>query len=466
MKWTFLPLFLCLITVQSLRAQDSLTKKIIDVPQKYLSEVKRRSDRLNSRITGSSAQLLRRWQKNEEKLKRKLEAIDPSRAASLFAQGPTQLQKYKDEIKGKMSLQSILGESFIDPSLDSMGVSLRFLKNSGIASQKLSGAIGSVEGLKDKLQVTDQIKAYIQQRKELLKTQLATYTKLCGELQRLNKEAYYYAQQIREYKDLLKDKKKAEQKALEILRKIPAYNDFMHQHAELAGLFNIQGTGGNSASLEGLQTRSQVEALIAQRAGSGPNANAVISQQMEAARSKLEELKKKFPGLDNAGEMPAFKPNEMKTKTFLQHLEFGSNIQFQRSNRFFPTTSELAGQIAYKFHKNGSAGLGLSYKLGMGTGLNNIHFSGQGMGVRSFIDWKLKGTFFLNGGYERNYMPAYEGLPVGYGQSWTQSGLVGISKKYKINSKLKGNVMLLFDFLCNTHIPATDPVKLRMGYNF
>ncbi|MET3877302.1 hypothetical protein [Chitinophaga sp. OAE865] len=102
----------------------------------------------------------------------------------------------------------------------------------------------------------------------------------------------------------------------------------------------------------------------------------------------------------------------------------------------------------------------------MGTRLDNIHFSSQGMGIRSFIDWKLKGTFFLNGGYEQNFQPDYAGVPESIGQKWTQSGLIGISKKYKINSKLKGNMMLLFDFLYNQHIPRTDPVKVRLGYNF
>ncbi|MGF6924639.1 hypothetical protein QFZ48_000139 [Chitinophaga sp. W2I13] len=114
----------------------------------------------------------------------------------------------------------------------------------------------------------------------------------------------------------------------------------------------------------------------------------------------------------------------MKAKRFVQRLEFGSNVQFQRSNRFFPTTGDLAGQAAYKFHKNGSAGFGLSYKLVLGTGFDNIRFSGQGTGIRSFIDWKLKGTFFLNGGYEQNYQPDYSGLPEGIDQKWTQSGLV------------------------------------------
>lgn len=458
----------------TLHAQDSLIKKVAPIPGKYLSEVKQKSDKMEEQISKRSQKALSRFMKQEEKLKRRLGRIDSLKANNLFAHSIDSLGSLKSRMKGKLGKYSgALTQTGGGAYLDSLGNSLAFLKQSkGLMEQskgltdKLNGSLKSVDNLKDKLAQAEQIKAYIRERKQLLKEQLSQYTGFTKDLQKMNKEAYYYAQQLREYKEVFKDKKKAEQKAMEAIKKLPAFNDFMQKHSQLASLFNIQGATASAQSLEGLQTRSQVEQLIQQRIGSGPNAGAVVSQQMAEARGKFDELKKKFPDLDNAAEMPDFKPKEMKTKSFLQRLEFGSNVQFQRSNKFFPTTGDLAGQAAYKFHKNGSAGIGLSYKLGMGTGFNDIHFSGQGMGIRSFIDWKLKGTFFLNGGYEQNYQPGYEGVPEGIGQQWTQSGLIGVSKKYKINSKLKGNMMVLFDFLYNQHVPRTDPVKVRLGYNF
>ncbi|MGF6928958.1 myosin heavy subunit [Chitinophaga sp. W2I13] len=463
-------LFSCLCTAQ---AQDSLLQKANAIPGKYLSQVKQKSDKMERQITQRSEKALSRFMKQEEKLKRRLGRIDSLKANNLFAHSIDSLGSLKSRMKGKLGKYSGALTQSGGPYLDSLSNSLSFLKDSkGLlekskgVTDKLNGSLKSVDNLKDKLAQAEQIKAYIRERKQLLKDQLSQYTGFTKDLQKLNKEAYYYAQQLKEYKEVFKDKKKAEQKAMEVIKKIPAFNDFMQKHSQLASLFNIQGATASAANLEGLQTRNQVEQLIQQRLGSGPNASAAVSQQMAEARSKFDELKSKFPDLDNAAEMPDFKPKEMKTKSFLQRLEFGSNIQFQRSNKFFPTTGDLAGQAAYKFHKNGSAGLGLSYKLGMGTGFDNIHFSGQGMGIRSFIDWKLKGTFFLNGGYEQNYQPDYAGVPEGVGQKWTQSGLIGISKKYKINSKLKGNMMVLFDFLYNQHVPRTDPVKVRLGYNF
>ncbi|WP_441573514.1 hypothetical protein [Chitinophaga sp. RAB17] len=428
---------------------------------------------MERQVSKHSEQALSRFLKQEEEMKRRLGRIDSLKANNLFATSIASMEGMKARVKGKAAKYESLISSDGGPYLDSLSNSLAFLKQSkqllsqskGITG-KLNGSLKAVDNLKDKLAQAEQIKAYIRERKQLLKEQLSQYTGFTNDLQKMNKEAYYYAQQLKDYKEVFKDKKKAEQKAMEVIKKLPAYSEFMQKHSQLASLFNIQGATASAQSLEGLQTRSQVEQLIAGRLGSGPNASAAVSQQMAEARSKFDELKSKFPDLDNAAEMPDFKPKEMKTKSFSQRLEFGSNIQFQRSNNFFPTTSDLAGQVAYKFHENGSVGIGLAYKLGLGSGLNNIRFTGQGIGIRSFIDWKLKKTFYLNGGYEQNYQQGYSGIPQGIGQQWTQSGLVGISKKYKINSKLKGNVMVLFDFLYNQHVPRTDPIKIRTGYNF
>lgn len=484
MKYSCLLLFAVLITICLTtkaqdaigiagKAKDSLVQKTTAIPGKYLSQVKQKSDKMERQITRRSEKALSRFMKQEDKIKRRLGKIDSLKANNLFSHSIDSMGSLKSRMQGKLGKYSGALTQSGGPYLDSLSNSLSFLKDSkglldkskGI-TDKLNGSLKSVDNLKDKLQQAEQIKAYIRERKQLLKEQLSQYTGFTKDLQKMNKEAYYYAQQLKEYKEVFKDKKKAEQKAMEVIKKLPAFNDFMQKHSQLASLFNIQGATASAQSLEGLQTRSQVEQLIQQRIGSGPNASAAVSQQMAEARSKFDELKSKFPDLDNAAEMPDFKPNEMKTKSFMQRLEFGSNVQFQRSNKFFPTTGDLAGQVAYKFHKNGSTGIGLSYKLGMGTGFDNIRFSGQGMGIRSFVDWKLKGTFFLNGGYEQNYQPDYAGVPEGVGQQWTQSGLIGISKKYKINSKLKGNMMVLFDFLYNQHVPRTDPVKVRLGYNF
>ncbi len=59
-----------------------------------------------------------------------------------------------------------------------------------------------VKELQDKLQQAENIKQYIRERREQLKSQLSQYTSMTKDLQKINKEAYYYAQQLKEYKSV------------------------------------------------------------------------------------------------------------------------------------------------------------------------------------------------------------------------------------------------------------------------
>jgi hypothetical protein len=455
-------------TDTTVTALDSSSMKTPELPAKYLSQVKQKSMRVEQQVNKRADKALSRLLKQEKKMKARLWKVDSVAAGNIFSKSIDSLGSLKAGLKNKVTGKLPLGNSY----LDSLGNSLKFLEGKGellgVSKGKLAGVTGNIESLQGKLQQAEQIKAYIREHKKQLKEQLSQYAGFTKDLQKINKEAYYYGQQINEYKSVLKDKKKAEAKAMELLKKMPAYNDFLRKNSQIASLFNLGAAGNSTAqSLEGLQTRTQVEQMIQQRLGNDPGARQAVSQQMDQAKAQLNELKNKFPDLDNAGDMPDFKPNPMKTKSFLQRLEFGGNIQFQKSSRYFPTTTDIAGQVGYKFHKNGTAGIGASYKLGMGTGWNDIAISHQGVGLRSFVDWKLKGTFFVNGGFEQNYVSTIAHADqLKNWKGWQGSALLGISKKYKVSAKMKGNIMVLYDFMAKRNMPSTSPVKLRIGYNF
>ena len=52
-------------------------------------------------------------------------------------------------------------------------------------------------------------------------------------LKQFNKQVYYYAAQIKEYREILKDPKKTEKKALELLAKTKLFQDFMRKNSML-----------------------------------------------------------------------------------------------------------------------------------------------------------------------------------------------------------------------------------------
>ena len=51
---------------------------------------------------------------------------------------------------------------------------------------------------------------------------------------------------------------------------------------------------------------------------------------------------------------------------------------------------------------------------------------------------------------------------------WQQAGLIGLTKKIPIKTKwTKGTkLQILYDFLARQHIPVSQPILFRVGYNF
>jgi hypothetical protein len=165
--------------------------------------------------------------------------------------------------------------------------------------------------------------------------------------------------------------------------------------------------------------------------------------------------------------MPDFRPNNQRTKSLKKRLEYATNIQTTKNNYFYPTTTDIGLSVGYKINDASTLGIGFSYKIGWGTGLNHIVLSNQGIGLRSFVDIKLKASFYLSGGYEENYQQPFRSFQqISSFHYWQQSGLIGISKIVSIKSKMfkKTKLQLLWDLLSYGQVPRTQPIKFRVGY--
>jgi len=246
----------------------------------------------------------------------------------------------------------------------------------------------------------------------------------------------------------------------------------MKEHSQLAGLFNLPGNYASAATLNGLQTRDQVAALIqGQIAAAGPGGAAALQSNIQAAESQLQGYKDKLTKLGNGGgdiDMPDFKPNEQKTRTFWRRLEYGTNFQTTRNNYAFPTVSDFGLSVGYKLSDRSTVGVGASYKLGWGNGIQHIAFSSQGASLRFFVDIKIKGSFSASGGLEYNYTTPFRSFQQLHDwDNWTKSGLIGVSKTVSMKSRVfkKTKVQLLWDFLSYQQRPRAQAVLFRVGYN-
>ena len=453
---------------------DSTAPGAVKITQQYINAVVRTSSRMAEDIDQQTEHYLARLEKQEARLRNKLSKIDSLAAGNIFADSKQQYQDIQQKIKNKSAALLKNTGSYL-PWLDSAGTSLKFLQGNnpliGHASgemAKVTGAISQVKALENQFKQAGSVKEFIRRRKEYLTERLRNYD-LGSDLKKYNQTAYYYTQQINEYRQAMDDPEKAVTRAMTLLRKIPAFQHFFHDHGALAGLFNVPED--YATAMTGLQTRDQVQnRMQSQISLLGPNAQAQVQQSIGAAQSELSRLRNQFPSSGSTGDMPDFKPKATKTKTFLKRLEYGTNVQTVKSSYFFPTTTDIAVSVGYKLSDNNLAGIGASYKMGYGKDIRHVALSAEGIGLRSFADIKLKGSFYVSGGLEYNYQQPFYPMTVFKNtfSSWQQSGLVGISKVVSLKTKFfrKTKVQALWDMLSYRQVPKAQAFKFRVGYSF
>ncbi len=455
---------------------DTTIQALQQLPARYISSIDSKINKYSNRISSKTEKTLAKLSRWENKIRSLLQKVNPEAAAKLFGSDQTTFSNVLQKIKqGKSVVENY--HTQYDEYRDKLTTNFKYLeqqkenvKNNLL--KPINEANKKLTALEEDVKKTDEIEQFIKQRKKQLLDEAVKYIGKSKYLAKINKEAFYYIETLRNYKEIFSDKKKAEETALKILNNIPAFKKFAEQNSQLASLFGISSRFNDPQSFVGLQTRASVQDLIQNRiASGGPNAQQLISQNLQSAHAQLDQLKDKVlkaGGSSSDAELPNFKPNMQKTKTFLQRLEYGTNFQFAKTNSFLPTTADIGLSVGYKLNEKSIIGLGASYKMGLGS-IQHISITHQGIGLRSFMDWKLKKTFFITGGFEMNYNAQFKNITeLNSFSDWQQSGLIGLSKKIKVNTKwFKGTkLQILYDVLYRTHVPVSQPVIFRMGYSF
>jgi hypothetical protein len=449
------------------------------ISNKSLKYIDDKYSKLSNTLQNQSEKLLTRMQQKEAKLQKKLQRIDSAKAPELFQQTKAKYAEFKSKLKAPIDKAIADPLSEYIPEVDSLQTMMKFFSHANASEisanklQQIQGVNNQVEDLQARLQAANEIQDFIRQRESQLKAALAN-TNLSKELLGINKEVFYYQQRLQEYKALLRDKKKLEEKAVATVRNLPAFNKFMQKYSYLSQLFPTPHNESTTTALAGLQTRTNVQNLLTQRIAAGGNTGTnpqqYLQQQVQTAQTQMNKLKDKINELGGGNSnmtMPDFKPNNQKTKTFLQRLQYGINIQSQQGTAWLPAMSDFALTLGYKFNENKVVGFSASYKMGWGKGWNHLKLTNEGVGLRSYMDVKAKGSIWLSGGFEYNYMQRFASVTeIKNIDVWQRSALLGISKRYAIGKKREGNIQLLYDFLHDKQVPQTSALKFRMGWTF
>lgn len=489
-------LALCVILViicNDIKAQDfgnnSLVEQLPIISNAYLSNIESKVDKYHHRISSKTVKTIEKLSRWENKLRPILQKANPQFEQQLFGSGKltfsTLLEKYR---KGEQLINGY--QAKYDSYRDKINTGLKYYSSitqtdSTILTAGKKKAITAIDGKLKELNIevenVESLEKLIKERKAELLAVAAKMMLKNKNLQKINKEVWYYAETLRNYKELFSTPTKAEATIMSALNRIPAFKSVFQQNSQIASLLHLPGMSGGangstaSVNLAGLQTRASVNQILLDRIGTaGPNPREAFAANLNAAQNQLNELKQKLANAGGAGELPDFKPNTQKTKTFKQRLELSTNFQFQKPSGWMPQRTDLGLNIGYKLNDKSIAGVGFAYKLGMGS-FSHFKLTNEGLGLRSFIDWKMKKQFFISGGFEMNYLQnAVTGSPTvaqpmpNINSLWQPSGLIGVSKKIAMNTKwVKGAKLQLFwDFLSNNKDLYSKNFLFRINYNF
>ncbi len=452
-------------------------ERVVTFPSRFLQNLNSSANKYEQKLASSTEKFLLRLQRQEARLKKRIFSKDSTLANSVFLNVDSIYGELITRANQKVYSTNPRNDQYV-AFLDTLRTSLRFLEENpntlnSISPDQLKSTLAQIQSLQGKLNQTEEIKRFIQERRNYLKNQL-WQSQLGKDFKKLEQEIFYYEKRILDFKNDLNDPRKLEAYAIRLLQKIPAVSDFLSKHSELASLFRMPNSGGNSSAplnVQGLQTRSAVLQQIQQSLGTGIDPNQFIQQSGFGPETELKQLKDKIAQLGGGGStdaaIPAYKSRTGRTRSIWRRIEIGANVQSVKGNYYFPVTTDLALNVAYSINSKSSTGVAVAYKAGLGTGWNNIRLSHQGLGFRTYVELKAKGSFWLYGGAEMNYREEIRRVDVLKNYSaYQKSGLVGISKKYRINKRLSGNMQLLYDFLYAQQIPRGSPLLFRVGYAF
>ncbi len=483
MKYTFLGILCiamltpCFVKSQAGDSSRTVTDLSQKLSAKYVDELGNRSGDLSAKMDKNTDIYLQKLKKQEAQLQQKLSKIDSSAAKRIFNGSGQEYDRIQNDLKNNAQ-NVVKGCGKYLPGIDTAISSLKFLQQPGLNAKmpgnvsQISTALSKVQGLEDQFKKADNVEDFVRQREQYLQQQLASYN-LGNSLTQYKTTAVYYAQQVAEFKSEWNDPSKVEARTVGILEKIPAFEKFMEKNSMLAGLFNIPSDYGSSGIAAGMQTRDAMEKLVGQQmAMMGPNGVETAQANILDAQSQLTGLRNKIQQSGNGGgdlTMPNFEPNKQKTRSFLHRIEYGFNMQSTMANSWYPALTAFALSAGYKLNDKNTIGIQISYNVGWGRDLQHIAISNQGIGFRTFGDFKIKGSLYGSGGYEYNYAYPFASInQLRTSAQWQRSGLIGLTKMVSLKSSLvkKTKLQFLWNFLSYSQKPPGQAFVFRVGYNF
>ena len=434
----------------------------------YISFKIKSLDKYNSRVERQQKQLLNKLKRKEKHFVHKLKSSD----SSAYAQYKEQKTPSYDSIsKLSKSDTGSTAASFSkqrNATVDSLRGVLTFVQSkSGLSANtpQVQGTTGELNTVQGKMNFRNYITQLITQRTNNLKSFAALSSNVPG-LTGIEKQVFYSKAKMSVYKDMEEDPTKAEDKAMEYLQGSEGFDKCMKNTAqEDENTQSLAGSGAAELESMGYQTKRQIQGNLQQKFGN--NIGIVVAQMnnqisdfqknVTSAADDMRASKQSFSDIKNT-DKPSFKVNPLRGVPFKKRIEKQYNWQTTRTSTdgIRPATFEPSIMAGIKQTPKLTYGLGIASAFGLGSNWQNIHFSFQGIGLRSFITWQWQYGIGVYAGYEREYnqfvftgnrKSGISDMPINQHSKATyiESVLIGLTKSYHISSKYDGQIQVLYD---------------------
>jgi hypothetical protein len=454
-------LFFCSSLVVSGQEENSA---VIQAGNRYIEIKIKKLDKYNSRVKRQQTRLLKILKKRERRFVKKLKKTDSTSFVRVQKQSPSY-----DSIS-KLSQQDAEINSLPrkkNDAVDSLKGVQSFVKAKDVGSannpemQNQNARMGKLQG---QLNLRTQISQLIAQRTNDLKN-TPKGNSIAG-FKGIEKHVFYYSAKIKVFKDIQDEPSKAENLAMEYLQGSAGFDNAMKSSSSsiksTANLSN--GITAEEMRVLGFQTKKITQQNLEKKFG---NNLGVITKNATEGLKQYQEQFKDFTGsindtkktLKSVSKMqkPLFKINPMRGLPFCKRFEQHFNWQAAHatSDGSAPATITASYVYGFKHTPKLTYGMGLAGALGLGQSWQNVKFSFQGIGLRSYAKCELQYGIGVYAGYERMYkQSAFTSKKVQGSEivntthnteRYNESVLIGLTKSYNINKRCNGAIQVLYD---------------------
>lgn len=454
-------------------------KRYIDIRIKSLSKT-------NEQVARQQEKLLHKLSKQEKRYSRKLKKRD-SAGYARYQQQPFSYDSIGKLYKNRETSQFKQIAHRSNATIDSLKTIQKFIADK-IHLQANSGDIAGYDdklnGIKAACNYNDYIDRLIGQRTNSLKSINSQNKGKVAGFKGIDKKVFYSKQKLKALKDINEEPTKLEEETLEVLQGTEGFEQALQNPNSLQSL---AGKGATTSDLEkmGYQTKRQMQEQLQKKFGNnlgGLQQN--MGKQITDHNDKLKELEKAKNTVKNTktsaqqlrhADKPSFRVNPMRGMPLSKRIEKQFNWQTTRATiDGKPAMLQLAAIAGFRHTPRLTYGAGLATAVGLGKNWQQVKITFEGLGVRTFAEYKMVFGIGMYAGYERMFKEA-----VFTGESnlltenqqkqnshnttkYHESVLIGLTKTYRINEKWNGSLQVLYDIWWKEK-GLRSPVQLRIA---